>query len=167
MAHLRRGFWAPARSTRSVAVLPAHLGQRHLRTPAVAETDRSFRRIGSPSVREERKSASLVGILETGGQVLSTSLASGRQTAAGVALTGGVVGSTTGKSRLGALGYLSGTPSAALLDSAGEFLLAGMPAGSFSASCHRPKLDSLGIVAVPRSVTLRDGEPSRVASPPG
>jgi hypothetical protein len=57
----------------------------------------------------------------------------------------------------GATVFLSGTSFAAETDSAGKFVMPGLPEGMFSASFTHPRLDSLGVFAQPAQVNISPG----------
>ncbi|HEX7118865.1 MAG TPA: carboxypeptidase regulatory-like domain-containing protein [Longimicrobiales bacterium] len=100
-----------------------------------------------------------IGILEFGGEVVGAESAHGRQLARATraTLTGTVYDSTRAAPLAGAEVFLSGTGYRAVTDAAGRFRIDDLPDGVYAASFLHPRLDSLGIYARPREVTLEAG----------
>jgi Carboxypeptidase regulatory-like domain len=100
------------------------------------------------------------GYHETGGQVSTIRSPGGALVYAGeqAILDGVVVDSSRGGRPLaGALVALAGTPYAARADSAGHFQLSAPVEGLYGVVFSHPRLDSLGGLLAPRSVTLTRG----------
>lgn len=103
-------------------------------------------------------------IHEEGGEVMEIStsehgvIARSRR----AALEGSVTDSTTGRPLPDAEVYLSGTSHSAMTDAHGRFAMRELPAGEYTLGFMHPKLDSLGVLARPRRVTLARGETTAV-----
>jgi len=112
----------------------------------------------------ERPGVRVVGIRETGGEVLQvSSLDLGTiSRAEGGLLTGLVWDSTRSAPLEGAQVFLSGTSYAGTTDAEGRFLLDGVSEGVFTAAFTHPRLDTLGTVAGGVDVEVIPGEVSEV-----
>lgn len=99
----------------------------------------------------------LAGSHEEGGRVVSLEplAARGRQTTTANDVRGRVT-SAEGGPVPGARVFLSGTSHAAVTDSAGQFALANVAAGTYRLSFVHPRLDTLGIVADAVQIDTRD-----------
>jgi hypothetical protein len=98
-------------------------------------------------------------VREEGGEVVAFDAASGAQ--AGVTALGTVHGtvfdSTTSLPLAGARVFVSGTGYEALADSAGVFEIHGVRPGMYALSFGSPRLDGLGYLPAPVSVTVAEG----------
>jgi hypothetical protein len=82
----------------------------------------------------------------------------GREKASGAVLTGIAIDSIHGGHLAGASILVRGTPLNATTDSAGEFTIAGIPAGKHSLEVRHPLLDSLAISIATREKIFNDGD---------
>jgi len=93
-----------------------------------------------------------------GGVAIMCALSARASEAQTAAIEGSVFDSVRGAALAGAMVVLEGTPNAVRADSAGRFLLEGIPAGSAVLSVESDALDSLGISIAPVRVELRASE---------
>ena len=112
-----------------------------IRAPIVGRLQ-NMARAGDTGIR-------VVGIRETGGEVVGVSRLDGQRiTQAERGSVRGVVwDSTTSVPLAGAVVRLSGTAYNATTDGDGRFAIEGVPAGVFTAGFTHPRLDSLGVAA--------------------
>ena len=98
-------------------------------------------------------------VREEGGEVVAIDAAAGAQ--AGVTALGPVTGtvfdSTTARPLPGARVFVSGTSYEAATDSAGGFEIRGVRPGTYALSFASPRLDGLGYLPAPVSVTMAEG----------
>jgi hypothetical protein len=116
----------------------------------------------SMAVMQRSSGVRLVGIKEVGGGILrftSLDLAAISESEAPVGVLEGVVWDSTRQAPLSrATVFLSGTQYATETDTAGTFLLPGLPGGIFQATFTHPRLDSLGVFAQGVAVEITPGE---------
>ncbi|HKK08556.1 MAG TPA: carboxypeptidase regulatory-like domain-containing protein, partial [Gemmatimonadota bacterium] len=106
----------------------------------------------------------LAGLHQEGGEVLQV-----QDDASNVlfsheraALAGYVADSTRGTPLAGAVVRLEGTPYADTTDADGAFRIPDLPEGKYTVSFSHPRLDSLGVQAPERVVTLTEGDVASV-----
>lgn len=113
-------------------------------------------------VMQRSRGVRLVGIKEVGGGILrftSLDLAAIPESEAPAGVLEGVVWDSTRQAPLPrATVFLSGTQYATETDTAGTFLLPGLPGGIFQATFTHPRLDSLGIFPQGVAVEITPGE---------
>ncbi|HEX8453724.1 MAG TPA: carboxypeptidase regulatory-like domain-containing protein [Longimicrobium sp.] len=125
-----------------------------VRVPAMS-VDQSMRATGNSGMAVERR-ARLTGIREQGGEVSAVFAADGRpleRAPVRLALTGRVA-DHTGAPLAGAQVFISGTSHEAVADSAGEFVIAGLPAGEYTVSFAHPRLEALEVIPPQQRVTV-------------
>jgi hypothetical protein len=128
-----------------------------IRAPILARRQ-DLARAGDSGIR-------VIGVRETGGEVVAVSTL-GRRTIAAAergSLRGVVWDSTVSAPLPGAIVYLSGTGYRTETAPDGRFLLDGLPAGVFTASFTHPRLDSLGVVAAGAEADVTPGRTSEVS----
>ncbi len=109
----------------------------------------------------------LVGVRETGAEVVGLRSAAGQvviadRPAGGAAVRGVVHDSTRARPLAGATVFLVGTEHVTETDSAGAFVLAGVPDGRYSVAFSHPRADSLVYVPDPVEVELAAGREDSV-----
>ncbi len=130
----------------------------------VFERSASFGAVtGGPGPIRGRSYARLVAIREGGGEVVGSSVREGR----GLARTGRVAGvvwdSLEARPMARARAFLSGTSWSALADSAGRFVIEGVPEGRYTVSFEHPGLRAWGAVPGTDTVEVRAEEAAAVA----
>ena len=132
-----------------------------VRVPAMS-VDQSVRATGMTSGLAVERRARLTGIREQGGEVSAVFAADGRpleRAPVRLALTGRVA-DHTGAPLAGAHVFISGTSHEAVADSAGEFVIAGLPAGEYTVSFAHPRLEALEVIPPQQRVAVAaDGSP--------
>ncbi|HEX8692039.1 MAG TPA: carboxypeptidase regulatory-like domain-containing protein [Longimicrobium sp.] len=144
-----------------------------IRMPIFGRTAEIGRISGGREPILARFGSELRWIREGGGEVVSTSVreagrtggaAGAQRAAAGAGRISGVVwDSLGGGPAAGARVFLSGTQWSAVADSAGRFVLDGVPEGRYTASFAHPALAAWGAVPGSSPVEVRAGEEGRVA----
>jgi hypothetical protein len=128
-----------------------------IRAPILAR-HQNLTRAGDSGIR-------VAGIRETGGEVVGVSTLDKRritQTRRG-SILGLVWDSAASAPLAGATVYLAGTQYRADTDTAGRFVLDGLPAGVFTAGFTHPRVDSLGIEISGAEVEVTPGRTTEVA----
>lgn len=128
-----------------------------LRMPVLSVVQRDV--LDGGGYQREVRDTAVTGVHETGGAVLTATTRNGTpltltETAT---LRGTVFDSTRGAPLAGALVTLAGTANAARTDARGTFQLEGLSDGTYVVAISHPRLDSLALGAVTRSVMLRRG----------